>query len=472
MTSRENRLAILVGALIAVFVIVVGGYIFVWVPLTDKARIAEALELENAEKDGKLRQILKDMPRLQTSIKRSLPADADVAKQEYDAAINRILRDSKVPANAFSVKPKAVDGKAAPELVVGSKKPAFTRIALEITMKKVDFATVIDVLSRYYKLNLLQQITKFTMKKGDDASTARRGSGIADKPDLEVTFITEAIILDGAESRRSLLPVSPGMGAIGGGAGLQTVLNSPIQARGLTPLQLARVLASNDRDYSLVLVKDFFHGPPPPPEVVAVVVPVPKEDTSPFIRMTGIGRNSDGSGTAVIEDLASKQEYLIDMHWVKDKLTPEVVKYYYSVKGLKKSYAPEPDLDISEATSGTAKKFRVVGFDGDGLVLTLLEGAEVAPKPPSVGSRRPTTPPAVKSDKATKPDADSPTTTEPTERVYLWKSGESLNRIVELKGEERQKAIQRATAPALATAETTTLTVNPMATQPIGATEK
>ena len=62
MTPRENRLAILVGGLIAVFVIVGGGYLFVWVPLTDKARIAEALELENTEKDGKLRQILKDMP--------------------------------------------------------------------------------------------------------------------------------------------------------------------------------------------------------------------------------------------------------------------------------------------------------------------------------------------------------------------------------------------------------------------------
>ena len=470
MTPRENRLAILVGTLIAVFVIVGGGYLFVWVPLTDKARIAEALELENTEKDGKLRQILKDMPRLQTSIKRSLPADADVAKQEYDAAINRILRDAKVPTNAFSVKPKVMDGKAAPELVVGSKKPAYNRIALEITMKKVDFATVIDVLSRYYKLNLLQQITKFTMKKGDDASTARRGSGIADKPDLEVTFITEAIILDGAEARRSLLPVSPGMGAIGGGAGLQTVLNSPIQARGLTPLQLARVLASNDRDYSLVLVKDFFHGPPPTPEVVRA--PEPKEDTSPFIRMTGFGRNSDGSGTAVIEDIASKQEYVIDLHWVKDKLTPEVVKYYYSVKGLKKSYAPEPDLDISESTSGTAKKFRVVGFDGDGLVLALLEGAEVAPKPPQSGSGRPTPTSLPKTDKIEKTDADSSATTESNERVYLWKSGESLSRIVELTGEERQKAIQRATAPAPATTDTTTLTVNPMATQPIGATEK
>ena len=100
MTPRENRLAILVGGLIAVFVIVGGGYLFVWVPLTDKARIAEALELENTEKDGKLRQILKDMPRLQTSLKRSLPADADVAKQSYHRLLDGL--SGAVGAGEFS----------------------------------------------------------------------------------------------------------------------------------------------------------------------------------------------------------------------------------------------------------------------------------------------------------------------------------------------------------------------------------
>ena len=59
MTSRENRLAILVGGFIAVFAIGIVGYLFVWVPLSDKARQSEALEIENAEKDAKLRQIIK-----------------------------------------------------------------------------------------------------------------------------------------------------------------------------------------------------------------------------------------------------------------------------------------------------------------------------------------------------------------------------------------------------------------------------
>ena len=52
--------------------------------------------------------------RLQAAVKRSLPADLEVAKSEYDAAIHKLLRDARVPASAVCVKPKTVDGKPAP----------------------------------------------------------------------------------------------------------------------------------------------------------------------------------------------------------------------------------------------------------------------------------------------------------------------------------------------------------------------
>ena len=316
------------------------------------------------------------------------------------------------------MKPKAVEGKAAPEL--SAKKPAYTRVGLEITLKKVSLATTVDVLKRYYRLNLLQQITKFSVKKSDEArdAPASAGSLVADRADLDVTLITEAIILDGAETRQSLLPVSTGFAAVGGVAGLATVQNSPGPARGLTPLQLVRTLAATDRDYSLLLVKDVFHGPPPPPVVVAVKPPEPpKEDTSAFIRVTGLGRNPDGSGTAVIEDRASKQEYLVDLAWVNSTLTPEVTKFYYSIKGAKKSFDAERDLEISEATSGTARKFRVLGFAEDGLVVAdLKSSAPVA--------------------------APAPAATVPAEKVFLWKLGQSLDQVTELTGAARDKAVR------------------------------
>ena len=403
MTTRERRIAAGAGGFVVLLAAGAVAYLAVWSPLQDKRRQAEQLLTETGDKQVKLAKIRKDMARLDVALKRSLPADVDVARLEYDAAITKLLRDAKVPTASVSVKPKPVETKTAPEL--SPRRPAFVRVGLDVTLTKVSLGTVVDVLTRYYKLNLLQQITNFTLKRADESGRETAGpifgSLVADRADLVLTFVTEAVVLDGAEPRRSLLPVSLAYGMVGGGAGLHAILNSPQPARGLAPMQLARVLAANDRDYSLVLVKDFFHGPPPPAVVREVVV---KEDTSPFIRVTGVGRNPDGSGAAVIEDLAAKQEYKIDLRWVSNKLTPEVTKFYYSIKGAKKSYDAEPGLDISESSSATVKKFRVIGFADEGLVVAESRAG--------------------------------------AERVYHWGLGKALSQIKELTGAAKDKAVR------------------------------
>lgn len=450
MTSREQRLSWLVGGFIVVFLVGVVGYLFVWTPLSDMNREADKLAAANGESVLKLDKIRKDLPRLKTALKRSLPNDPGAA-QEYDAVINRMLRDAKVPATAFTVKPKQVEGKQTPELM--PKKPAFSRVGLEITLKKVNFATVLEVLKAYYKLNLLQQITSFTMKRIDDKEgPAKPGSLVADKADLEMTIITEAITMDGAETRRSLLPVPIAFGLIGGGAGEQMMAQSPEPARGLTPLQLTQVLAEGNRDYALLLVKDLFHGPPPPPlpPKAPDPIPPPKEDTSEFIRITAFGRNSDGSGSAVIEDIASKQEYLIDTRWTGGKLTPEVTKYYYTAKGQRKSYETEPDLDISESSSGTARKFRVVGFHEEGLIVAEKEAA-AAPVPARPAGNRPRpgspAPPAKTPPLAAVAGGAAWVVGPAPEKYFLWKSGQALAAIKELQGPALEKALLQLGSP-------------------------
>ncbi len=442
MTPRDRSIAVLLGGVLILAVAGFVGYFLVYAPLQSKSAQADALAGEVAEQEAKLLKVRKELPRYQLAVKRSLPANVDQSRQEYDAVVTQLMRDAKVPRTSLTVKPKAVEGKAAPELA--PKRPAYARVGLEVTLSKVSLATVIDVLKRYYQLNLLQQITKFSVKKSDQAKDAApaRGSLVADRADLDVTLVTEAIILDGAESRRSLLPVSAGFGAVGGAAGVATLEQSPGPARGLTPLQLVRTLAATDRDYSLLLVKDVFHGaPPPPPAAVVVVKPPapPKEDTSAFIRVTGLGRNPDGSGTAVIEDLASKQEYVVDLAWIDAKLTPAVTKFYYSIKGAKKSYDAEPNLDIGEASSGTARLFRVVGFAEDGLVLGDSSASGTPAKRPAPGGTRPVRGGKTPAKVTTAVEADG----EPAvERVYLWKLGQSLDQAAELTGEARDKAVR------------------------------
>jgi hypothetical protein len=450
-TSRERTLATLLGTFILAVVVGLVGYVGVYLPLTAKWEAARTLDDEIAEKDFKLATVLKDKPRLDAALKRSLPANPDDARQEYDAAVSRMLRDAKVPAAAVTVRPKAVDNRNVPEITpkLGNTpaRPAYTKVALEVTLKPVSYATLIDVLHRYYKLDLLQQITKFNVKRLESGTAARRTSPVyPDRTDLEVQFVTEAVILDGAESRRTLAPVPAAMGAAGGAAGYGALLHSPVVARGIARPEAGSILATADRDYSLMLVKDLFHGLAKEPEK-EVVLEKPKEDTSKFIRLTGVGRNPDGTGRAFIEDTASKQQYEIELKRKGGDLIAEVVKFYF-INRIKKAYAPEAVLDISESSSGTVRKFRVIGLDGDALILSEQGGSAAAKAPPAPGGRkqfgpRPAPTPA--------PPAAAvlggvAAVVAPTETVLVWRHGESLNQVKSLPQDEARRAVQRATA--------------------------
>jgi hypothetical protein len=448
-TPRERTLATLVGAVILIVLVGVGGYVGVYLPLSAKRETARALDDEIADKEFRLAGILKDKPRLDAALKRSLPAHPDDARQEYDAAISRMLRDAKVPAAAITVRPKAVDNRNVPEITpkLGNTpaRPAYNKVALEVTLKPVSYATLIDVLYRYYRLDLLQQITKFNVKRLESGASARQlGPVLKDRADLEVQFVTEAVILDGAENRRTLFPVPAAMGAAGGAAGYGALLYSPVVARGIARPAAYSTLATADRDYTLLLVKDVFHGPPDPPQVAEA--PPPKEDTSRFIRLTAVGRNPDGTGRAFIEDTASKQQYEVELKRKGGNLVSEVVKYYF-INRIKKAYAPEPVLDISESSSGTARKFRVIGLDGDALILAEAGGSS-APKATTVGGKkgfgqRPSTPPPPPA--AAVLGGIAPVVA-PAETILVWRHGESLNQVKALSPGEAQKAVQRATA--------------------------
>jgi hypothetical protein len=434
-TTRERTLSITVGIFLALFAAGGVGYFFVLQPIQEKTDRANRLEVEIADKKLELAKIVKNRPRLQAALARSLPADPEVAKQEYVATLIKLCQDANVPATSYSVNPKAPDSRPTPE--VAPKKPAYTRVAVEVELTKVNYATVLDVLHRYYQLNLLHQITKFNLKAAEGARTVmpQPGARYADRPDLTVTFTTEAASLDGAERRRSLLSVPVAMGAAGGGAGHQLLAQSPTPARHLTPLQYVPVLSTAGRDYTALLDRDVFHGQPPPKPVEVVKVDPPKEDTSPFIRLSSFGRNDDGTGNAVIEDTAIKYDYVIEVTRSGGRIRPVVTKFYYSKGGRKRLDDPSDTLDISEETSGTARKFRVVGLDQDGVVLVARPPADAGGRRPGGLPRRP--PPAAAA-------AGFAVIQVPPGTVCVWRIGEPLSKVRELSDGDGRRAIARA----------------------------
>src|SRR5438270_11734375 len=141
--------------------------------------------------------------------------------------LRQLLHDAGAPAG-FTVSPReSLDTKNIPVFDTKSNKPVYSKLGYVIVMKKVDLGTVVKFLYSYYRLNLLHQITYLDIKRKDSEGVGSRARAGGDRNDLEVTIHTDAIILDGAENRRTLLPMPVGAAVGGGQAGHYTLLNTP-----------------------------------------------------------------------------------------------------------------------------------------------------------------------------------------------------------------------------------------------------
>ncbi len=299
MTSRDQTLALLLIGVLTLTVGAIGGYLFVYEPLAAK-RAAEAElrdELAKLEKEDQAQALA--AKKLATARARSLPADVNLSKNEYRVALTRLLEAAGAPTG-FTVNEKLMDNSArqVPEIAKG--KPIYTRIAYEVKIKKADMWVVKDFLRGYYELGLLHQITHFSIKKEEDAA-----KGAPKRNDLSVELTTEAVIVDGAENRRTLLPVPNAFAAVGGGLLYQAMTHSTEAGRGVSPRTLVPVLATKPRDYSLIVLKDPFNGPlvPPPTFKLSPIkdVKVVQDDKPTTVKIAATGEGAVGAkATAVV----------------------------------------------------------------------------------------------------------------------------------------------------------------------------
>ena len=459
MNNREKKM---VYALSALFVggLFVAAYMLVYVPIEDSYAEVDRLETEMSKREPVLNKQGADAKRVEAAKKRSLPADEDTARVQYNAMLSKLLARAGVPPG-FTVNPQAaLDDRTSPVLDAKTKKPAYKKIGFKIHMEKVEVGTLTAFLQSYYKLNLLQRITQFDISRKDQDVTGTKARN--ERSDLTVDITTEAIILDGAENRRTLLPISIAAAGIGGQAGYFALLNSPEAGRGVTPLQYVDVLAkmTPPRDYQTIVAKNYFHGllPVPPElnvEIVKVAPPPPparKEDISGYIKLTSVTR--EPSVGAEIWDKANNQLYVIELKPKGERYDISVEKFYY-LNSAKKRLDKWAELVIAEEGTSTNRTFKVIGIDHDGIVLTeaVMAGVSaVTSEAPKTATSRRT--PGGSHEKPVDFGPPSPVATitggavaatSPIgERVFVWRVGQSLKSLEALTPEEAQSAIQRA----------------------------
>lgn len=263
MTSRERLLAVLLLGLIALGGGGVLGYFLVYAPLEEKRAAAQKLDDEASEFDSKSAAVTAARQRLAAVKRQSLPPDLNQAKAQYKLLLEQLLRDAKLTDHKIPDM-RVLDSRAptTPELVIAApaavgngsalpaaagapalaapkaqKKPAYTRLEFKVEVKKADIWQVVDFLRAFYSVDLLHQITFLNIVRDNKPTDARNG--------LDVHLTVEAIILDKADARKTLLPPTP------------------------TP---AAVLAAPARDYSFLAWKDMFYGVLPPPNVTPLTL--------------------------------------------------------------------------------------------------------------------------------------------------------------------------------------------------------
>lgn len=305
MTQRERTLAFL---LLPPLLLFAGGFFAyqLWLePLRSREKQLVDVAAEIADKEVILKKHLDKKKELDRYKPISLPVETDLAGREYSEELTQLLRESGFDAGTFSITPK-VDNKSVPTL--GKNKPVYTRLIYTLTAKG-ELAAVVDFMHRFYKVRLLHQIRNLTLRRPIQSGGANRSN------ELDVTMTVEALVLDNAEARKTLLPEK-------------------------TP-ELPPLLAAEERNYAAIPGKDIFFGPPPP----AAPPRAPSAtDFAQFIKFDGFTANGSGQ-TVTLFDAYNKQEVTIRPRADGDGYRVEV---YYSVGSRQRSLRSGRTLDVMD----------------------------------------------------------------------------------------------------------------------------
>jgi hypothetical protein len=433
MTSNRRSVYMLI-ALLAVLV-AIGGYFLIispWMEASDKvaALKKEISDLEDRELAANAKAL-----KLRDYTDRSLPSNLSLARLEYELFLTELLRRANIKtASVNSQGSENKDRERIPTLpnpetitnpapagggtVVSSsakEKPAYQKIATKITMTKVDLRMLGEFLRAYHDTTLMHHIATMNITRKDDAvgSAAARRTRDRSNPeewkDLEVTIVSEAIVLDGVEDRKSLMsPPKNMLAAIVGNAMEQHLkANKPeagrffavAQAAARAPAADAVASVDGGRFYASIVGRDLFHGeipkipdapPPPPPPPPPVLPPIDQ-----YIRLNEITRRGDGSVSFQLRDLFNNFTYHGDIVPKGEVGQLEVNKNSISPNGKPiKEYSFKKELTIADdGKSSSNYVFQIVAVDTiEGLILQgpLLKSdpkAKAGDSPTGNGSR-------------------------------------------------------------------------------------
>jgi len=256
MNARERILAVAVVAVVIVAGLGVIFYQFFLSPYRTKQAYLAQLQKQTKEKETRIAEIAAQRSQLERYRQESLPADIDVAKRQYQLFLEDLFRKSGFPQ--VSVAQRNVSSRNAPTLA--NKTPIYTPLGYTVT-GRATLESLVKMMEGFYRTGLMHQIRTLSIARPRTPPQQGQRQG-----ELDVALQVDALVVNGAEKRQTLLPViSRRLLAADAFAALSqgpTGLGAALWAAGPFGPTGPRVLAEPERDYAALSAKNIFFGPP------------------------------------------------------------------------------------------------------------------------------------------------------------------------------------------------------------------
>jgi hypothetical protein len=195
---RERKLAFLLLGLI----ILAGGGFLVWrvmiSPLFERSTRIAALNDEVQSLKNHMDEMKAHQVKLGRWKQQSLPIDADMARREYVNYLYDLFRESDFAAGAVTVAPRPVDTKSGPQLQ--NKTPVYTKLDFAV-QGRGSLENLVKMMEKFYRTGMLQQIKTISITRPLTVSQGQQPR------DLDINLTVEALIVNDAENRSTLLPL-------------------------------------------------------------------------------------------------------------------------------------------------------------------------------------------------------------------------------------------------------------------------
>lgn len=304
MTTRERHLLFIVASILGVGIVGAIAYFVVLGPLIEKNKLIKVRENEVAMLELEITEVQILKKKFESAREQSLPNDpvygVSVSRTQYGNLLESLLRRAEFAPGSFKILVGDPDSKSAP--TVAPKRPAYTKLTYDLTVKG-ELYHLIDFMQNFYQEPLLHTIKKINIIRPSD----NRSQGARQ---LDVTLTIEALVLDNAQVRGTLLPVVREISLVTG-ALAYTGLNAKAVAEGRgSPIIPTGVLADIPREYLAIDGKNPFFGIRVQKTREERTTP-PEDDHSPFLTLTSIIGYDDGKIVAVFRDKLDNNNYVI-----------------------------------------------------------------------------------------------------------------------------------------------------------------